>query len=140
MAGLWIVTALFFGSAVITVRLRNPIDRSWKPVITYHGVSLILILSLWSQGFATVSMAAAFAAALLKLLFILWQFNWYERTPIENVTLFDALGAIFFLTILASSALPLWLVLTIIGLLPLYSPLFKWTVTRRSLLGDPEDD
>lgn len=97
MAGLWIVTALFFGSAVITVRLRNPIDRSWKPVITYHGVSLILILSMWSQGFATVSMAAAFAAALLKLLFILWQFNWYERTPIENVALFDALGAIFLL-------------------------------------------
>ncbi|WP_019499137.1 YwiC-like family protein [Pseudanabaena sp. PCC 6802] len=104
--GLWLLNALFFSSAIFTVKLRKPKTASLVPGAIYHAIALCTIGILWYCGWLNPIAAIAFGIALLKFGLILIRQEWYRTTPIQNVAILETVSALLFLAIVAMSLLP----------------------------------
>jgi hypothetical protein len=104
--GLWALNALFFSSAIFTVKLRKSKAHSAVPGGVFHAIAILLILTLVYFGLLAPLTACAFGVALVKFAIILWQHDWYCTTKIQRVALLETTMALLFLTITALSLLP----------------------------------
>ena len=104
--GLWLLNALFFSSAVFTVKLRKPKSVSPVPGLLYNALSSLALLTLWYCGWLGPYTALAFALIVLKFGFILWQQEWYKTTRIQNVAMLETIFALAFLAVTSISLLP----------------------------------
>ncbi len=100
---LWVLNALFFSSAIFTVKLRKTKTASIIPGIVFHGIAIAIVLALWLTGWLAPITASAFGVALLKFTLILWQKNWYCRTRIQQVALVETGSSLTFLAVVAFS-------------------------------------
>lgn len=103
---LCILNALFFSSAIFTVKLRKPKTSSILPGMVYHTIATGIITGLWLLGWLSPITAAAFTVVLLKFSLILWQQEWYRTTKIQFVAMLETGFALAFLIITAVSLLP----------------------------------
>ncbi|CAN1211139.1 YwiC-like protein [Tumidithrix helvetica PCC 7403] len=104
--GLWLLNALFFSSAIFTVKLRKPKTASLIPGMIYHAIASLTILGLWLSGWLAAIPALAFGVVLLKFGLILGRLEWYQTTRIQNVAILETCSAAIFLAIVAISLLP----------------------------------
>ncbi|MEM9274554.1 MAG: YwiC-like family protein [Cyanobacteria bacterium P01_F01_bin.143] len=103
---LWILNTLFFSSTIFTVKLRKTKTASIIPATIYHGVASVMILGIGLSGWLTLVTVSAFAIALGKFLFILWQRDWYRKAKIQQVASLETFSSFAFLIIVALSLLP----------------------------------
>lgn len=103
---LWSLNALFFSSAIFTVKFRKTPEASIISGLIYHGVAIGLILTFWQLHWLSSITAAAFGVAILKFGFIAWQRDWYCHAPIMQVARVETLASFLFLVITALSLLP----------------------------------
>jgi hypothetical protein len=104
--GLWALNALFFASAIFTVKLRKSKTHGAGPGAGFHAIATLLILTLTYCGWLAPLTACAFGVALVKFGIILWRRDWYCTTPIQRVALLETSMALLFLAITALSLLP----------------------------------
>jgi hypothetical protein len=104
--GLWLLNALFFSSAIFTVKLRKPKTASLIPGTIYHAIALCIIGILWYCDWLAPITAIAFSIALLKFGLIFVRQEWYRTTQIKNVAILETVSALLFLAIAALSLLP----------------------------------
>lgn len=104
--GLWLLTTLFFSSAIFTVKLRKPKTASLMPGLIYHAIASGLIGGLWYVGWLASIPALSFGVVLLKFGWILMRRDWYRTAPIQTVAMLETLFALVFLAIVAVSLLP----------------------------------
>ena len=103
---LWLLNSLFFSSAIFTVKLRKTKTASIIPGIIFHGIATAIMVVLCLTGWLVPLTASAFAIALIKFGFILWQKDWYCKAQIQSVALLETVSALTFLIIVAVSLLP----------------------------------
>lgn len=101
--GLWALNALFFSSAIFTVKLRKSKTHSAVPGGVFHAIAALLILTLAYFGLLAPLTACAFGVALIKFGIILWQRDWYCTTRIQRVALLETSMALVFLVVTALS-------------------------------------
>lgn len=104
--GVWLLSSLFFSSAIFTVKFRKNKQHPIAPSLVYHSIASLLIAGLWAIGWLLPLTALAFSVALLKLGIILWQKDWYCTTPIQFVAMLETGTALLFLLIAVVSVLP----------------------------------
>ena len=101
--GLWVLNALFFSSAIFTVKLRKSKSHSAVAGGVFHAIATLLILALTVFGLLAPLTACAFSVALVKFGIILWRRDWYCTTKIQRVALLETSMALLFLVIMALS-------------------------------------
>ena len=104
--GIWWLNALFFSSAIFTVKLRKTRTASVVPGVVFHGVASIVVLSLGLVGWLPPITASAFGVVLLKFLLILGRKDWYCTTAIQQVAMLETSASFLFLAIASLSLLP----------------------------------
>lgn len=104
--GLWILNALFFSSAIYTIKLRRKKTRSLKPGIIYHGVAALIVLGLYGLHGLSLVTALSFTVALLKLGVIICRQQWYCKTKFPFVAIFETRFALLYIAIACISVLP----------------------------------
>ena len=104
--GIWWLNALFFSSAIFTVKLRKTKTASVMPGIVFHGVASIIVLTLWLVGWLPSITASAFGVVLLKFMMILGCKDWYCTAAIQQVALLETSSSFLFLAIASLSLLP----------------------------------
>ncbi|MBC6481963.1 MAG: YwiC-like family protein [Hormoscilla sp. GM7CHS1pb] len=102
---IWILDALFFSSAIFTVKLRKIKNASIVPGLFFHGIATIIVMLLWLVGWLAPMSALAFGVALLKFALILWQKDWYCTTKIQQVALLETNSSLVFLAMVAIALL-----------------------------------
>ena len=103
---LWLLNALFFSSAIFTVKLRKTKTASIIPGLIFHTVATAIVLALWFVGWLSPITASAFGVVLLKFMLILGRKHWYCTTQIQQVALLETSSSFLFLAIAALSLLP----------------------------------
>ncbi|NEQ46650.1 MAG: YwiC-like family protein [Leptolyngbya sp. SIOISBB] len=104
--GLWLLNALFFSSAIFTVKLRKARTASVTAGVAFHAIATGLMVLLWQGHWLAPITAAAFGIALLKFGLILWQRDWYCNTQIQSVAMLETAASFLFLVVAALSQLP----------------------------------
>ncbi|MEM7061655.1 MAG: YwiC-like family protein [Cyanobacteria bacterium P01_B01_bin.77] len=107
--GLWLLNALFFSSAIFTVKLRKIKTASIVPGIIFHIVATGIVILLWQVHWLSPVTAAAFGVVLIKFGAILWQKDWYCHTKIQHVAQVETGSSLLFFAIAALSLLPPYL-------------------------------
>ncbi|MEM9543261.1 MAG: YwiC-like family protein [Cyanobacteria bacterium P01_E01_bin.42] len=102
--GLWLLDALFFCSAIFTVKLRKPKTASLMPASIYHAIATLAAIALWFCGWISLPIALAFGIRLLEFGAIIVRLDWYRRTKIQNVAILETNVAILFLLVVAISS------------------------------------
>lgn len=96
LLGLWLLCALYFSSAIFTVRLRLVGDPAVAPAAVYHIVALSLIFLLVRVNLLTPALAWTFLIPLGKLVVILLWLDPYRRLKLTLIGLAEtALATIF---------------------------------------------
>ena len=103
---LWLLNALFFSSAIFTVKLRKVRTASVWGGWVFHTIATGLVVLLWQIHWLAPITAAAFGVAIFKFGLILWQKDWYCSTKIQFVALLETGASILFLIMTALSLLP----------------------------------
>ena len=101
--GLWLLNALFFCSAIFTVKLRKPKTASLIPASVYHAIASLTAIALWYCGWISPLMALAFGIGILKFSFIVFLQDWYRTTKIQNIAILETTFAALFLLVVAIS-------------------------------------
>lgn len=104
--GLWILSSLFFSSAIFTVKFRKNKQHPIVPSLIYHVIASFIVAGLWAMAWLSPLTALTFGVVLLKFGVILWQKDWYCTTKIQFVALLETGTAILFLMLAAISVLP----------------------------------
>ncbi|MCU0549003.1 MAG: YwiC-like family protein [Leptolyngbya sp. Prado105] len=99
LLGLWLLNALFFSSAIFTVKLRKPKTASLTPGLIYHAIASVIIVGLWYFSALNLLSAVAFGVALLKFGVILWQLDWYRTAKIQQIAMLETSSALLFFAI-----------------------------------------
>ncbi len=64
------------------------------------------MIALYWCNYLNIATALSFAVALLKLVAIVFQLNWYRTAKFHSVTIFETRFALFYIAIAAISVLP----------------------------------
>lgn len=103
---LWVLNALFFSSAIFTVKLRKNKTASVVPGIIFHGIATVIVVILWLAGWLSLITASSLGVALMKFILILGQKDWYCNAKIQQVALLETFSRFTFLVIVTLSVLP----------------------------------
>ncbi|NEN90396.1 MAG: YwiC-like family protein [Okeania sp. SIO3H1] len=103
---MWIVNTLFFSSAIFTLKLRKKKTSSPVPGMIYHGTAVLIILSLYCFNCLNIATALSYTVALVKLVAIACQLDWYRTTKFHFVAIFETRFALLYIAIAAISVLP----------------------------------
>ena len=106
LVGLWILNALFFSSAIFTVKFRKKKASSIVPGLVFHCLAAGIISLLWFVHWLSPIAAMAFVIALVKFGMILWQKDWYHQAKIQYVAQIKTVTSFLFFAIAALSLLP----------------------------------
>ena len=106
LVGLWILNALFFSSAIFTVKFRKKKGASVVPGLVFHSIAAVIVGFLWFVHWLAPITAMAFVVALVKFGMILWQKDWYHQAKIHYVAQIETGTSFLFFVIVALSLLP----------------------------------
>lgn len=103
--GLWILNTLFFSSTIFTVKFRKPKHPTIIVTAICHAIASSIIIGLVIINWLSPWTAIAFTIALIKLLIIIWQRDWYCQTAMKNVALLETLSSLLFAALVLGSQL-----------------------------------
>lgn len=103
---MWILNALFFSSAVYTMKLRKKKTRSLKPGIIYHGVAALIMVGLYGLDYLSPITALSFTVAIVKFGVINCVLEWYRKARLQFVVIFETRFALLYIAIACVSLLP----------------------------------
>ncbi len=103
---MWVLNTLFFSSAIFTLKLRKQKTSSPVPGIVYHATATLIALGLYWCNSLNMVTALSYSVALIKLLAIALQLNWYRTTKFHFVAIFETRFALIYIAIAAISVLP----------------------------------
>lgn len=103
---LWLLNSLFFASAVFTIKLRKVKTSSLEGGLIYHGGAILIVMLLYGLGWLKLWTALGFAIAVLKLLVIIWQRDWYCNCRFEYIARFETYFALSYTALACVSVLP----------------------------------
>ncbi|MGK7932218.1 MAG: YwiC-like family protein [Microcystaceae cyanobacterium] len=104
--GLWLLNTLFFGSAVFTIKLRKAKTSSLKGSLTYHSCAIAILVLLYALGVLKLLTALTFTIALLKLVVIIWQRDWYCNGRFGYIARFETYFALIYTALACLTVLP----------------------------------
>ncbi|MGK7946495.1 MAG: YwiC-like family protein [Microcystaceae cyanobacterium] len=104
--GLWVLNTLFFCSAVFTIKLRKTKTSSLRGGLIYHSSAIAILALLYGLGALKLLSALTFMIALLKLLVIIWQRNWYCNCRFEHIARFETYFALIYTALACLTVLP----------------------------------
>ncbi|MDB9527619.1 YwiC-like family protein [Oscillatoria sp. CS-180] len=104
--GFWILNTLFFSSAVFTIKLRKIKTSSLQGSLVYHGSAIALISLLYGMGWLLPLTALTFAIAVLKLVVIIGQRDWYCNCRFEYIARFETYFALSYTALACLTVLP----------------------------------
>lgn len=104
--GLWLLNALFFSSAVFTIKLRKVKTSSLKGGLIYHAVAMAIVAGLYGLGWLKLLTALTFAVALLKLAVIVGFRDWYCNCRFEYIARFETYFALTYTALACLTVLP----------------------------------
>ena len=107
--GLWLLNALFFSSAIFTVKLQKIKTSSLVPRVVFHAVATGIVALIWQVHWLSPITAAAFGVVLIKFGGIVWQKDWYCHTKIQHVSQEETGSSLLFFAIVTLSLLPPYL-------------------------------
>jgi hypothetical protein len=103
---MWVLNTLFFSSAIFTLKLRKQKTSSPVPGIVYHATATLIAIGLFWFNCLNLVTALSYGVALIKLLTIAFQLNWYRTTKFHFVAIFETRFALIYIAIAAISVLP----------------------------------
>lgn len=104
--GMWILNTLFFSSAIYTIKLRKKKTHSLKPGIIFHGVSVFILLGLYSLNYLSLITALSFVVALIKFGIVNCFLDWYRQAKFQAIAIFETRFALVYIAIASISVLP----------------------------------
>ncbi len=103
---MWILNTLFFSSAIYTIKLRKKKTQSLKPGIIYHGLSVLIVLGLYSINYLSLITALSFAVAIIKFGTVNFVLDWYRQARFQFIAIFETRFALIYIAIASISVLP----------------------------------
>ncbi len=103
---IWILNTLFFSSAIYTIKLRRKKTQSLKPGIIYHGLSVLIVLGLYSINYLSFITALSFAVAIIKFGTVNLVLDWYRQARFQFIAIFETRFALVYIAIASISVLP----------------------------------
>ena len=104
--GLWLLNALFFCSAVFTIKLRKARTSSLSGALIYHSTGAAMVVVLCWLGWLPLLTALTFAIALLKLAVIIGWRDWYCNCRFEYIARFETYFALSYTALACLTLLP----------------------------------
>ncbi|MGK7957173.1 MAG: YwiC-like family protein, partial [Crocosphaera sp.] len=104
--GMWILNTLFYSSAIYTIKLRKKKTQSLKPGIIYHGVSVVILVGLYTLDCLSLITALSFVIALIKFGIVNCVLKWYRQAKFQAIAIFETRFALVYIAIASISVLP----------------------------------
>jgi hypothetical protein len=107
--GLWLLNTVYFSNSIFTIKLRKPKTNSLQPAIIYNLIAIAICGGLYWFNYLGLITVLAYSLALIKLIVIIWQREWYLNVDIKYIAIIETITALIFLLIVSLSILPVHL-------------------------------